>query len=92
MAPPRKTFPLWYLESSLQPQPHQAAAGLGPARSQLRAAWDAELAEVLAEATLQRPADTPALSTGSCGVHSEHMGFILAEMQSLQRRSPAGPW
>lgn len=69
-----------------------AAAGLGPARASLRTAWLAEVDEVLAEATLARPADTPFRSTGSNGVHSEHMGFILAEMQSLQRRFPGGRW
>jgi ring-1,2-phenylacetyl-CoA epoxidase subunit PaaC len=46
----------------------------------------------LDEATLARPADTPFVSTGVQGVHSEHLGFILAEMQSLQRRFPGGVW
>lgn len=69
-----------------------AAAGLGPARASLREAWSAEVEAVLAEATLQRPPDGPFCSTGSNGVHSEHMGFILAEMQSLQRRYPGGRW
>ena len=32
------------------------------------------------------------VSTGSRGVHSEHMGFILAEMQHLQRAYPGGRW
>ena len=69
-----------------------AAAGLGPSRTELRAPWHDEVASVLSEATLAAPADTPFRSTGSNGVHSEHMGFILAEMQSLQRRYPGGKW
>ncbi len=69
-----------------------AASGLGPRRSDLRADWQADVHAVLAEATLALPADTPFISTGSQGVHSEHMGFILAEMQSLQRRFPGGVW
>ena len=69
-----------------------AAAGWGPRRSSLREAWQAEIAAVLATATLSLPADTPYVSTGSRGVHSEHMGFILAEMQYLQRAYPGGRW
>jgi ring-1,2-phenylacetyl-CoA epoxidase subunit PaaC len=69
-----------------------AAQGLGPRRSELRDAWRAEVGDVLAQATLALPADMPHLSTGSRGVHSEHMGFILAEMQFLQRTYPGGRW
>ena len=66
--------------------------GLGPARDALRSAWQTEVAAVLAEARLAAPADTPFMSTGTLGRHSEHMGFILAEMQSLQRQHPGGRW
>lgn len=69
-----------------------AAAGLGPRRSSLREAWRNEIAAVLARATLVMPADSPYVSTGSRGVHSEHMGFILAELQYLQRAYPGGRW
>ena len=68
------------------------SSGLGPARDRLRPAWQTEVAALLAEATLEQPADSPFVSTGTQGVHSEHMGFILAEMQSLQRRFPGGRW
>jgi ring-1,2-phenylacetyl-CoA epoxidase subunit PaaC len=47
---------------------------------------------VFKEAGLAVPADTPFISTGSQGVHSEHLGFILAEMQALQRTFPGGAW
>jgi len=69
-----------------------AAAGLGPSRAELREPWLAELQPVWAEATLRQPADVPFIATGTQGRHSEHMGFILAEMQSLQRRYPGGRW
>lgn len=69
-----------------------AALKLGPARQTLRAGWLAEVKPVLAAAGLQAPADSPYASTGSNGRHSEHMGFILAEMQSLQRQFPGGRW
>jgi ring-1,2-phenylacetyl-CoA epoxidase subunit PaaC len=66
--------------------------GLGPARDALYDAWQAEVAAVTADARLAVPADTPFMSTGTLGRHSEHMGFILAEMQSLQRQYPGGRW
>ncbi len=69
-----------------------AASGLGPRWSELRADWDSQMAEVLAEAGLPVPAASRFLSTGKRGVHSEHMGFILAEMQHLQRAYPGGVW
>jgi ring-1,2-phenylacetyl-CoA epoxidase subunit PaaC len=47
---------------------------------------------VLAEAGLAPPAASAFRSTGKQGVHTEHMGFILAEMQQLQRAYPGGVW
>jgi ring-1,2-phenylacetyl-CoA epoxidase subunit PaaC len=69
-----------------------AAAGLGPKSSTLREAWAAEMNEVLGEARLPLPDDVPFVSDGKRGRHSEHMGFILAEMQHLQRAYPGGVW
>jgi ring-1,2-phenylacetyl-CoA epoxidase subunit PaaC len=69
-----------------------AAAGIGPVIAGLKPAWDATLDAVLAQATLARPADGPFVSTGKLGVHSEHMGFLLAEMQTLARRHPGASW
>ena len=69
-----------------------AAAGIGPTLASLKPAWDASIDAVLAQATLTRPADSPFLSTGKLGVHSEHMGFLLAEMQTLARQHPGARW
>lgn len=69
-----------------------AASGIGPQWGELREDWQAEMAQILDEARLHMPADSPFLSTGKTGVHSEHMGFILAEMQHLQRAFPGGVW
>ncbi|WP_278534951.1 1,2-phenylacetyl-CoA epoxidase subunit PaaC [Delftia acidovorans] len=68
------------------------ASGLGPAWSELSEPWQAEMAALLQEATLDMPAESAFRSTGRNGVHSEHMGFILAEMQHLQRAYPGGVW
>jgi len=67
-------------------------AALGPSRASLRAEWQAVIEPVLAEAGLTLPADGAFRSTGSRGVHSEHMGYVLAEMQTLQRSFPGGVW
>lgn len=67
-------------------------AKLGPSRAALREPWDAEMAEVFAEAALTVPAPSKFRSTATQGVHTEHMGYILAEMQHLQRAYPGGVW
>ena len=69
-----------------------ARTALGPARSSLREAWQAIVAPVLADARLVAPEPGQFRSTGSRGVHSEHLGYMLAEMQTLQRSFPGGVW
>ncbi|MFZ6772954.1 1,2-phenylacetyl-CoA epoxidase subunit PaaC [Undibacterium sp. SXout7W] len=70
-----------------------AAQGLGPDPSSLKVDWEAHLAEVMAEATLRLPAANAwMLKGGKQGVHTEHMGYILAEMQFLQRAYPGAQW
>jgi ring-1,2-phenylacetyl-CoA epoxidase subunit PaaC len=69
-----------------------SSSGFAPARSSLREGWRADVLPILQAATLKPPADTPFTSAGTQGVHSEHLGFMLAEMQSLQRRHPGGRW
>ena len=68
------------------------ASGLGPAWSELRDPWLAEMQQVLDAAGLAMPKEAAFRSTGKHGVHSEHMGYILAEMQHLQRSFPGGVW
>ena len=80
----------WWATDDVERQ--AAAAGIGPAPAELRPAWDATVDAVLAAATLARPADTPFVSRGKQGVHSEYMGYLLAEMQSLARQHPGASW
>jgi len=68
------------------------ATGLGPRFADLREPWLAEMTAVFIESGLAIPAESGFRSTGTRGVHSEHMGFILAEMQHLQRSYPGGVW
>jgi ring-1,2-phenylacetyl-CoA epoxidase subunit PaaC len=65
---------------------------LGPRWSALADDWRAELGAVLAAAKLEPPAERAFRSTGKTGVHSEHLGYVLAEMQMLQRTYPGGVW
>jgi ring-1,2-phenylacetyl-CoA epoxidase subunit PaaC len=68
------------------------ATGLGPRWADLREPWTADLAPVFEEAGLPLPEPTRFRSTGRRGVHSEHLGHLLGEMQSLQRSFPGGRW
>jgi len=69
------------------------AAGVAPDAAELRAQWLAHVAEILAEATLTMPpADAWMQKGGKQGRHSEHLGYILAEMQFLQRAYPGAVW
>ena len=69
------------------------ASGLGPRWADLRDAWLAEIASRASTRPRWRCRPTRAFrSTGKRGVHTEHMGYMLAEMQYLQRAFPGGAW
>lgn len=68
------------------------AEGIAPDPAALRPAFDATLARVLAEATLRLPEDPFTHRGGRAGRHTEHLGLMLAEMQSLQRAYPGASW
>ena len=60
-------------------------AGLGePVRSRIAAVVD--------EATLELPRVHPAVARGREGIHTEHLGYLLAEMQHLTRSHPGATW
>jgi ring-1,2-phenylacetyl-CoA epoxidase subunit PaaC len=72
------------------------AAGVAVDPADTREEVDAVLDQVLQRATLTRP-DRPAIGTiggrsGRQGVHTEHLGPALAEMQSLARQHPGATW
>jgi len=67
-------------------------SGLGPCWSDLKDTWLAEMTDILAEGGLQVPGAQPFVSAGKQGVHSEHMGHMLSEMQYMQRTYPGGVW
>jgi ring-1,2-phenylacetyl-CoA epoxidase subunit PaaC len=69
-----------------------ADCGIAPRLSDIQPAWSARIDEILVEATLTRPADRPHAWHGKRGQHSEHLGYLLAEMQHLQRAYPGARW
>ncbi|MGN7868450.1 1,2-phenylacetyl-CoA epoxidase subunit PaaC [Paracoccus sp. 22332] len=69
-----------------------ADAGVAPLPSALKAAWDRTVASVLDEGTLALPADGWHHKGGKNGIHTEHLGYILAQMQFLQRAYPGAKW
>ena len=69
-----------------------AAAGVAPKLAELQPRWSARIDGVLQEATLVRPSAVPYQWHGKRGVHTEHLGHMLAEMQHLQRTYPGAQW
>jgi ring-1,2-phenylacetyl-CoA epoxidase subunit PaaC len=69
-----------------------ADGGVAPRLSEVQAAWTQRIEGILAEGTLQKPRDRPHSWHGKRGQHSEHLGYLLAEMQHLQRTYPGARW
>ncbi|NLS21192.1 phenylacetate-CoA oxygenase subunit PaaC [Rhizobium sp. P40RR-XXII] len=69
-----------------------AQAGVIPEPQSLKPGWDEIVSDALADATLARPADGYMHKGGRRGVHTEHLGYLLAEMQFLQRAYPGATW
>ncbi|WP_298429779.1 1,2-phenylacetyl-CoA epoxidase subunit PaaC [Ottowia sp.] len=69
------------------------AAGCGVDVPALLAEWDAVVDAALQEATLRRPPEAKHYVTeGKRGVHSEHLGYLLNELQGLARQHPGAVW
>lgn len=61
-------------------------------RTRYRDDWDRLVGSVLAEATLEVPEDPYRRTGGRHGYHTEHLGYLLAEMQWMQRSYPGMKW
>jgi ring-1,2-phenylacetyl-CoA epoxidase subunit PaaC len=64
----------------------------GPRLGAIRGRWVADIEAILINATLSRPEDGWMASGGKQGRHSEHLGYVIAEMQYLQRTHPGANW
>lgn len=69
-----------------------ADQGIAPNLLEIKPLWDHKVAEILSEATLMPPENTWMQSGGKQGRHAEHLGFLLAEMQHIQRTYPGQVW
>lgn len=69
-----------------------AREGIAPVLAELAPRWSARVDEVLRDATLKRPADVRYSWHGKRGEHTEHLGYLLAEMQFLHRAYPGATW
>jgi len=58
----------------------------------LKAPWMSYVQEIFSEATLEIPAHNWQQGGGRKGIHSEHLGYLLAEMQYMQRAYPGMEW
>jgi ring-1,2-phenylacetyl-CoA epoxidase subunit PaaC len=68
------------------------AAGVAVDPESLRAKWAQTVSSVLQTATLKGPASAWMQKGGRSGHHSEHLGHLLSELQSLQRSFPGATW
>lgn len=68
------------------------SARVGPDAASLRPRWLEQVGAVTARATLTLPSDGPMARGGRQGLHTEHMGYLLAEMQSVARAHPGASW
>ncbi len=69
-------------------------AGFAPDLSALGATWAALVRDTVQRATLSLPHDAPPIAgrSGRSGVHTEHLGHLLAEMQIVARSHPGAAW
>ena len=65
---------------------------IGVDRSKLKSDWDKTINDILSESTLNRPEDEHMKIGGRKGIHTEHLGHILSDMQYLQRAYPDAKW
>lgn len=68
------------------------AAGIAPDLNKIKEQWEPHVKKVTAEATIQLPSGNFKQKGSREGKHSEHLGFLLAEMQSLHRTYPGAKW
>ncbi len=80
-----------FVPADIEAEMHDA--GIAPDVTAMRPAWMRWITDTLERATLQAPPeDTWMQSGGKTGRHTEHMGFILTELQYMQRAYPGMTW
>ena len=69
-----------------------AKTGLGIDPTLIRSRWEDKVAGVFSEASIDFPTHKWMQTGGKQGMHTEHLGYILAETQYLQRTYPGSEW
>jgi ring-1,2-phenylacetyl-CoA epoxidase subunit PaaC len=67
-------------------------AGIAVDNKSLKTQWNEIVNSTLKKAKLNRPEDGYMATGGKKGMHTEYLGFLLAEMQYLQRAYPDAKW
>jgi len=67
-------------------------SGIAVDNSALKLEWDIMVNKTLVKAKLTRPEDAYMATGGKKGLHTEYLGYILSEMQFLQRAYPDAKW
>lgn len=79
-----------FLETTVEKEMHEAA--IGPDINAFKQDYYKHVNQVLSEAALEVPEMKPRVVHGKSGMHSEHMGYILNELQFMQRAYPDMQW
>jgi ring-1,2-phenylacetyl-CoA epoxidase subunit PaaC len=69
-----------------------AEAKIAPSLDSIERLWSVRVDEVLKDAMLKRPAAAPFKWYGKRGEHGEHLGYLLADLQYMQRAYPGAIW
>lgn len=87
---------LWgYTHELFEPdelEQHLADAGIAVDTAVLKSDWKQAVASILSEATLTLPEDGWAVRGGRVGYHTENLGHLLTELQSVYRAYPGCGW
>jgi len=85
----RYTDELFFMDES---ENQLLESGVIPSLKELKPMWTRMVTEVLSQATLKLPENQAFFGAGRQGRHSEHMGFLLAQLQYMQRAYPNMQW
>ena len=69
-----------------------AKEGIAVDFSSLKGAWEKEILTLLKQANLEIPLNAYMQTGGRKGIHTEHLGYLLTEMQALPRMLPDAKW
>ncbi|MFT5134051.1 MAG: ring-1,2-phenylacetyl-CoA epoxidase subunit PaaC [Gammaproteobacteria bacterium] len=66
--------------------------GIAVNTAELKPLWESKITEILTEATIELPDSSWTVRGGRLGIHTEHLGHLLSELQYMQRSYPGLQW